>query len=200
MESKFKRNIAIIFAGIVAAFLVLGFLLNLNNVTEPLEEQEGNDIAYGDLISLIKENLLEKVVWKDAYINLNGLYAKMTGRKNYNDVAVLKNGMLTTGRYEEIDITQLANAVGSMDERHLWHLHDFQCLKYFVYHRLQRGQCKCEPIPGPTLSGVSRHRPQLAGCHLYHTQDLYRLRYYRGWHCRPQLEQLGADPSPLLHR
>jgi len=71
---------------------------------------------HGDLISLVKENLLEKVVWKDAYINLNGLYAKMTGRKNYNDVAVLKNGMLTTGRYEEIDITQLANAVGSMDE------------------------------------------------------------------------------------
>ncbi len=115
MDSKFKRNTAIVFACIVAAFLVLGLLLNLTSVIEPLEEYQNDTIDYTALIGLIKSGLLKDVVGKEAYINLNGLYAKMTGRKIYNDVAVLKNGMLTTGRYEEIDVTKLVSAICTLD-------------------------------------------------------------------------------------
>ena len=115
MESKFKRNTAIVFSCIVAAFLSLGFLLNLSSVTEPLEEYQDNDTDFATLVSQIKTGLLDDVVGKDSFINLNGLFARMTGRTIYNDVAVLKNGMLTTGRYDEIDMTNHISAISTLD-------------------------------------------------------------------------------------
>lgn len=116
MNSKFKRNVAIIFSCIVALFLSLGFLLNLSSVTEPIEKSKDNDTDFATLISQIKTELLDEVEGKDAFINLNGLYARMTGRTSYNNVTLLKNGMLTTGKYDEIDVTKHISAISTLDQ------------------------------------------------------------------------------------
>lgn len=86
----------IIFIVIVVIFLIMTGWFTVSNY--PIIFQSVSD--YLENGSSIKEVLTagmesDRLAYKDAFINLNGLYGRLSGRRIYNNVVLMKNGMLT---------------------------------------------------------------------------------------------------------
>lgn len=111
MNTKFKRITAIIFTGIIIAFLCFSFLFNLKSGTEPFKKFKNGDIEFSELIAQVKKSYVSNVKGKNSYININGLFARITGRNHYNEVARLKNGMITYGQRISYDMQFFGNGL-----------------------------------------------------------------------------------------
>ena len=98
-------------------FLVLGFitLVNRQLFIEPLTDWVHGRATFQELVDIIQDEFVGKDVWqRNMFINLNGAFARMTGRTNYNDVQLMNNGMLTYGTIEEPDLSVLMENIMRM--------------------------------------------------------------------------------------
>ena len=86
---------------IIVSFLVLIGWFTLFNF--PILSQQLSDFithptdifTFGDEISEIMKS--DNLYHKDDFINLNGLYGRLSGRRLYNEVILMRNGMLNYG-------------------------------------------------------------------------------------------------------
>lgn len=83
---------------IVISFLALtaaGLIFNFTLLSEPIFHFFSHPASFSklsqDVSAAIKS---ENLVFRDELININGLYARVTGRNLYNEVLRMKNGML----------------------------------------------------------------------------------------------------------
>ncbi len=99
-----RKNIGIkIFTTALIVFLSLSSVLNLNLLVGALKTAREDDLGFGELVGEIKTSYTSDFKSKDAYINFNGLFARLSGRTVYNNVALLENGMLVNDSVNKSD-------------------------------------------------------------------------------------------------
>ncbi len=82
-------------------FLITGLftVCNYPNISQPISEFLKNNAKVRELNkNLTAKMKSDDLFMKDEFINLNGLYGRISGRRQYNDIILLKNGMLTNNR------------------------------------------------------------------------------------------------------
>lgn len=104
------------FAVIWLVFIFGSALMNLNLFAGSLTATYNDGLGFKSFIEQVKTAYTSDLKLKTAYINLNGLFAKLTGRTVYNDVAVLNNGMLVNGAVGKIEMEPLADSVADFKE------------------------------------------------------------------------------------
>lgn len=71
---------------------------NYNVVVSPVRELLHGTSNYQETVSKITKGYLSDSLWKkNSFVNLNGFFARITGRRTYNSITRLNNGMLTFG-------------------------------------------------------------------------------------------------------
>ena len=85
---------------VITAFLVIAWLhfayVNRMIAIEPLQKYFSKEYTFVQAKDDIVLNYKEKLEEKYEYINLNGLYTKVSGGRKCNDIVKLKNGSLTS--------------------------------------------------------------------------------------------------------
>lgn len=105
----------LLFTVFILSFLVIGAILNFGVLEKPWERFTEETVDFEEWIDEVKKAYVSDVAFKEEFINLNGLFAKLTGRTVYNDVATLNNGMLTYGEIPYLDMKPMANSVTGFD-------------------------------------------------------------------------------------
>ncbi len=116
MNTKFKKVTALVFAFLIVAFLVVCFFLNTKSFTVPFKKLSNGEINATEFISEVKSSYIANVKFKEEFININGFFARVTGRNHYNEVTKLKNGMLTTEKHVELNMSGLSSTLTSLDK------------------------------------------------------------------------------------
>lgn len=96
MKSE-KRQLGLIILMVCIMFSLIAYTgLNLALIKEPLSQICQGDISFTEFVDSVKENYTSDELYrKDFFINLNGLFGRVTGRRLYNDVVLTTNGMLS---------------------------------------------------------------------------------------------------------
>ena len=93
------------FISIFLVFIAVMSVTNIPLVMDPIKRLAAKETDFTGFVSEVKENYLSDFNQKNMYVNINGLFAKMTGRKVYNEVAILENGMLINEALNERDLS-----------------------------------------------------------------------------------------------
>lgn len=115
MSTKFKKITAIVFAFLIVAFLVVCFFLNTKSFTVPFKKLSNGEINTTEFIKEVKNSYISNVKFKEDFINVNGFFARVTGRNHYNEVSKLKNGMLTYGQRISYDMKYFGNGISDFN-------------------------------------------------------------------------------------
>ena len=114
MKSFKLKNGLKIFASLVCAFLLLGFIVNLRLIIQPTKDLAEGNIEFKEYTKAVQDQYTSKFTLKNSFLNLNGAFARATGRSSYNNIIRLKNGMLTYGS-TKLDMSGLANGINSFN-------------------------------------------------------------------------------------
>lgn len=116
MNTKFKKITALVFTFLIVAFLVVCFFLNTKSFTVPFKKLSNGEINTTEFIAEVKSSYISNVRFKEEFINVNGFFARVTGRNHYNQVTKLKNGMLTYNNKAERDMSDYVNSFTELDK------------------------------------------------------------------------------------
>ncbi len=107
------RNIAItVFTVVVLVFIVAGAYLNISLISKPYDKLKAEEINFEEFVDQVGDAYTsDAFAHKEDYININGLFARLTGRNFYNDVVRMKNGMLTRTTNAVIDAKANASSI-----------------------------------------------------------------------------------------
>lgn len=95
----------------VLAVLALLSAVNFDIVKNPLSKFIRQDTSFEGFVDEVQNGYLsDSFVSKHYFVNLNGLFARLTGRRTLNDIVKLNNGMLSYA-FQEVDTTALANEI-----------------------------------------------------------------------------------------
>ena len=79
----------------VLAVLVLLSAVNLKIIKDPLSKLIQRDLNFEGFVDEVQKGYLsDSFAYKNDFLNLNGLFARLTGRRVLNEVVRLNNGML----------------------------------------------------------------------------------------------------------
>ena len=107
-----KKNLGkSIFTVCIIAFLAAGFVLNVGILAEPWKRFWKKTTDFTEWIDETKAAYPKEFALKEQFINLNGLFARITGRTVCNGVSVLNNGMLSYDTVADLDMTPLSTAI-----------------------------------------------------------------------------------------
>ena len=105
-----------VLAIVMLALLALLSVANYKIVSEPLRKLIRNDLSFDDFIDEVQEGYVSNSFFhKNDFVNLNGAFARLTGRRTLNEVVKLNNGML--GRtLSNVDTTALTNGISGFSD------------------------------------------------------------------------------------
>lgn len=113
---KSKKYIGrMLFTVIIGTFLIIGTLDNLNILNKPIERLLSATIDFPQFITEVKDSYVLNFNDKERFINLNGLFARVTGQHVYNEVSVLNNGMLDYECLEQLDMSEFASGIKTFE-------------------------------------------------------------------------------------
>jgi len=101
----------VIWAG---AFIVLVLLLSVANIRllfEPMKKLWAEEVVLSDFVETVQNKYSKEFLGKHYFVNINGAYAAVTGRRVLNGVIKLNNGMLTDASMPERNIEPLAENI-----------------------------------------------------------------------------------------
>lgn len=102
----------------VAVLLLLALLsaVNLKLVKDPLQKFLQRELTFAEYVDQVQKGYLsDNFAHKNDFLNLNGLFARLTGRRTLNEVVKLNNGML--GRtLSDVDVPAFANAISDFSD------------------------------------------------------------------------------------
>lgn len=102
---------------ILLVFILISSIMNagllVGAVTDTIEEKSG---FQGFIDNTKNAYISNGFKFKNTYININGLFAKLTGRTVYNEVATLKNGMLINEKLGGMDTDSAALATSHFSD------------------------------------------------------------------------------------
>lgn len=108
MLHREKRNIL---AAAVLALLVGLSAANCKVPAEPLRQIPQGELTFEGFVEQVQKGYTaNQFIPKNAFINLNGLFARLTGRRVLNNVIKCENGMLTQAMGKE-DVSDLAQNI-----------------------------------------------------------------------------------------
>ena len=100
----------------VLVLLALLSAANYKIVKEPLRQLIRRELTFEDFTDKIQEGYIsDSFALKTDFVNINGLFARLTGRRTLNDVIKLNNGMLER-TLRDVDITSLAEAISEFSD------------------------------------------------------------------------------------
>lgn len=101
-------------AVLLAAALALFILADMRLAGKPIARLVSGETSFKDFTTEVHDALVSGTVGKYAFVNLNGLYCKLTGRSICNQVMLLSNGMLTNLNPEKEDMRPAADAISAL--------------------------------------------------------------------------------------
>ena len=103
-------------AAAVLALLSLLSAANIEIVNVPLSKLIGRKIGFEDFVDEVQKGYLsDSFAYKNDFVDLNGLFARLTGRRTLNTVVKLNNGMLSKP-LNEMDLTALGNGIVELSD------------------------------------------------------------------------------------
>lgn len=78
----------------VLLFLVAYLVLNIHLVRQPLARFVKGQSSLSLFISEVQESYASQSAWKEQFVNLNGMFSRLIGRRICNDTILMNNGML----------------------------------------------------------------------------------------------------------
>ena len=100
----------------VLAMLALLSIVNCKMILKPLLSFVQHDLVFEEFIDEVQKGYIsDNFVCKNDFVNLNGLFARLTGRRTLNDVVRLNNGMLGWAM-QDVDMTAMANGITGLSE------------------------------------------------------------------------------------
>lgn len=105
---------------LVCLFLSVLFLfsaINLPLILSPLTRFLGGEITLSDLARESRAAYVDGIAFKSAFVDLNGAYARLTGRRVYHGVRLLNNGMLDWESFADVDTAPLCEGISELSER-----------------------------------------------------------------------------------
>ena len=102
---------------IAAAVLILVFAaLNLPHLKTPLYHFLTGRTDFSGFTQLVHESYVNDTVGRYGFVDLNGLFMRMTGRRTDNSVMKLRNGMLTEEHTPACDVSGLSEGINRLAE------------------------------------------------------------------------------------
>lgn len=98
-----KKLYKCLYLAVIASFLFVTTKNNVFLLKSAVLTSFENDATFSELVDSIKNEYVSGFNRKNFYINLNGLYAKVCGRREVNTVVTLENGMLGYKESGKID-------------------------------------------------------------------------------------------------
>ena len=109
MKSTVTQKISRVFTVLLLVFIFLTSLINAGLLTGALRTTLEEKSGFQGFIDNTKSAYVSSDFrFRNTYINLNGLFARLTGRTVYNDVATIKNGMLINENLGRMDTKSAA--------------------------------------------------------------------------------------------
>ncbi len=107
------RVLAVVFS----AFIFMAAWENHAITTEQWRNWRAGKITFAEFVDNVSSGLLSDLSGKNTYINLNGLYARLTGQITCNDVVRLNDGMLTImdTTVERLGMEPRAESISELD-------------------------------------------------------------------------------------
>lgn len=115
MKENQKNRGIIVFSSIIICFLTVFGLMNVKSLTEPVVRLQDDTSEFEEFVEEVQENYTSDFSLKNQFINLNGLFARLTGRRVHNEVNRLDNGMLV-GDYARVDVNPNIQNVAAFSE------------------------------------------------------------------------------------
>lgn len=102
--------------GIVLVFLGLFFTINIGLARQPVSQFVKGELSFSEFTTEIREAYTsDGFSMKNLFININGLFARVTGQRVCNEVVLMSNGMLTEA-LEKRNMKNQAAAIGELSE------------------------------------------------------------------------------------
>ena len=115
-EKETKHRGRKLLAVAVLALLALLSAANLEIVKTPLSKLIRRNISFEGFVEEVQNGYIsDSFAGKNTFVNLNGLFARLTGRRTLNNVVKLNNGMLGSPS-ERLDMTAQANGVAEFSD------------------------------------------------------------------------------------
>ena len=109
-----KLNGLRILALVLLAFIFITAVANGEILLDAYKTTAKKEGGFSEFIDTVETSYTSKIKNKTDYINLNGLFARYSGRKIYNGVATLNNGMLTNDSIPEVDVELAVKSIGRL--------------------------------------------------------------------------------------
>lgn len=110
-----KTAVALRVVAIIVGLAVLPFTLaEISLVYEPTKELFSGEIDFKTYTQAVQKEMTESATGKYTFINLNGLYCRLTGRNVCNQIMRLDNGMLTNLSPERFDMLPAAEGIAEL--------------------------------------------------------------------------------------
>lgn len=113
----------------IAVLISLGLLsaVNLNLIKAPLEKYVTGEVEFSAFVEQVQKGYTSSAFrTKNTFLNLNGLFARLTGRRVLNNVVRCKSGQLARVQ-EKIDVTELAEELFDFSE----YLEEYEEIPFF---------------------------------------------------------------------
>lgn len=111
-----KRRGRKLLAVAVLALLALLSAANSEIVKTPLSKLIRQNISFEGFVEEVQNGYIsDSFAGKDTFVNLNGLFARLTGRRTLNEVVRLNNGMLGVPA-DHMDTTDLASGIADFSD------------------------------------------------------------------------------------
>lgn len=109
MERKISRLLRVIASALIIALVALFTLSQISLAAAPTAQLLSGALSFKEYTSAVQDCLVSDTAGKYAFIDLNGLYCRLTGRNICNYVMRLSNGMLMDYNPAREDMTPAAD-------------------------------------------------------------------------------------------
>ena len=115
-RSSISKTVLRSFAALLAAALVMFTLADMRLAGKPIARLFTGETDFKSFTDEVHNTLVSDTVGRYTFVNLNGLYCKLTGRNICNQIMRLKNGMLTNYNPERHDMTAPAEGIAALSD------------------------------------------------------------------------------------
>ncbi|MCD8242085.1 MAG: hypothetical protein LUD73_06915, partial [Lachnospiraceae bacterium] len=105
------RALAVLFV----SFIFWGAFDNHTITTDQWRSWRAGNITFAEFVDNVSSGFRSDLSGKNSYINLNGLYARLTGQITCNDIVRLNDGMLTAETMKQLDMELRAESISELD-------------------------------------------------------------------------------------
>lgn len=110
-----KKNMLSLSALLLSAIIGIGFILNVKLAVSPLLSN-GTPISFSDYTETVSSKLKSDISFKNSFLDLNGLFYVLSGRRVCNQVIRLNNGFLSNASVDFVDQSPLVQSVKNLSD------------------------------------------------------------------------------------